>query len=204
MELMQVKRDGSGTVLTFLGRLDTLASQELKAPIRSELDRQPTHLTCNFRDVTYIGSAVLRLIFEAARELQRRNGTFRVVECAPEIRRVFALTGMDHLVEGGPTPPITHEIRDGTLRLFIQGRMDAVRVGEIRDSVRKLVSSHRGPVRFDITAVPYVASAFVHLCIDASKTAKASGHDFGLERVGPDVAQVFRLAGLQSLLLSAT
>ena len=204
MELMQVKRDGSGTVLTFLGRLDTLASQELKTPIRAELDRQPTHLTCNFRDVTYIGSAVLRLIFEAARELQRRNGTFRVVECNADIRRVFALTGMDHLVEGGPTPPITHETKDGILRLFIQGRMDAVRVGEIRDSVRKLISTHRGPVRFDITAVPYAASAFVHLCIDASKTAKASGHNFGLERVAPDVAQVFRLAGLQSLLLSAT
>ena len=204
MELMQVKRDGSGTVLTFLGRLDTLASQELKTPIRAELDRQPTHLTCNFRDVTYIGSAVLRLIFEAARELQRRNGTFRVVECNADIRRVFALTGMDHLVEGGPTPPITHETKDGILRLFIQGRMDAVRVGEIRDSVRKLISTHRGPVRFDITAVPYAASAFVHLCIDASKTAKASGYNFGLERVAPDVAQVFRLAGLQSLLLSAT
>jgi len=203
MELMQVKRDGSGTVLTFVGRLDTLASQELKAPIRAELDRLPTNLSCNFRDVTYIGSAVLRLIFEAARELQRRNAKLRVTECNPEIRRVFALTGMDHLVDGGPTPPITHETKDGALRIFIQGRMDAVRVGEIRDAVRKLVASHRGPIRFDITAVPYAASAFVHLCIDASKTAKAAGSNFGLERVAPDVAQVFRLAGLQSLLLSS-
>lgn len=200
---MEAKRDGSGTVITFVGRLDTVASQQLKAPIRAELDRLPTNLTCNFRDVTYIGSAVLRLIFEAARELQRRHGIFRVVECGPEIRRVFALTGMDHLVDGGPTPPVTHEIKDGTLRIFIQGRMDAVRVGEVRDSVRKLIAAHRGPIRFDITAVPYAASAFVHLCIDASKTAKASGSNFGLERVAPDVAQVFRLAGLQSLLLSA-
>jgi len=200
---MQAKRDGSGTVITFIGRLDTLASQQLKAPIRAELDRLPINLTLNFRDVTYIGSAVLRLIFEAARELQRRNGTFRVVECNPDIRRVFALTGMDHLVDGGPTPPITHENKEGTLRIFFQGRMDAVRVGEVRDSVRKLIAAHRGPVRFDITAVPYAASAFVHLCIDASKTAKASGSNFGLERVAPDVAQVFRLAGLQSLLLSA-
>lgn len=200
---MQAKRDGSGTVITFIGRLDTLASQQLKSPIRAELDRLPINLTLNFRDVTYIGSAVLRLIFEAARELQRRNGTFRVVECNPDIRRVFALTGMDHLVDGGPTPPITHENKEGTLRIFFQGRMDAVRVGEVRDSVRKLIAAHRGPVRFDITAVPYAASAFVHLCIDASKTAKASGSNFGLERVAPDVAQVFRLAGLQSLLLSA-
>lgn len=204
MDLMQVKRDGTGTLLTFLGRLDTLASQQLKAPIRAELDRQPTQLACNFRDVSYIGSAVLRLIFEAARELQRRNGTFRVVECNPEIRRVFALTGMDHLVDGGPTPPVTHEIKDNTLRVFIEGRMDAIRVGEIRDSIRKLTASHHGPIRFDITAVPYAASAFVHLCIDASKTAKAAGSNFGLERVTPEVAQVFRLAGLQSLLLSAT
>jgi len=203
MDLMQAKRDGSGTVITFVGRLDTVASQQLKAPIREELDRQPTNLTMNFRDVTYIGSAVLRLIFEAARELQRRNGTFRVMECSPDIRRVFALTGMDHLVDGSSTPPVTHEIRDGTLRIFIQGRMDAVRVGEVRDSVRKLVAAHRGPIRFDITAVPYAASAFVHLCIDASKTAKASGNNFGLERVAPEVAQVFRLAGLQSLLLSS-
>ncbi|NCW26833.1 MAG: anti-sigma factor antagonist [Verrucomicrobia bacterium] len=203
MDLMQAKRDGSGTVITFVGRLDTVASQQLKAPIRAELDRQPTNLTLNFRDVTYIGSAVLRLIFEAARELQRRNGTFRVMECSPDIRRVFALTGMDHLVDGSSTPPVTHETKDGTLRIFIQGRMDAVRVGEVRDSVRKLVAAHRGPVRFDITAVPYAASAFVHLCIDASKTAKASGNNFGLERVVPEVAQVFRLAGLQSLLLSS-
>jgi anti-anti-sigma factor len=204
MDLMQAKRDGSGVVLTFIGRLDTVASQTLKAPIRAELDRHPTNITCNFRDVTYIGSAVLRLIFEAARELQRRNATFRVTECNPDVRRVFALTGMDHLVDGSETPPVTHETKDGTLRIFIQGRMDAIRVGEIRNSVRKLVAAHRGPIRFDVTAVPYSASAFVHLCIDASKTAKASGSNFGLERVAPEVAQVFRLAGLQSLLLSAT
>ena len=135
--------------------------------------------------------------------MQRRNSTLRVTECNPEIRRVFALTGMDHLVEGGPTPPIQHEIKGGTLRIFIQGRMDAVHVGEIRDTIRRLVSSHHGPVRFDIMAVPYAASAFVHLCIDASKTVKAAGSNFGLERVATEVAQVFRLAGLQSLLLSS-
>ncbi|MCX6934610.1 MAG: STAS domain-containing protein [Verrucomicrobia bacterium] len=203
MENMEVIRDGATIVLTFSGRLDTIASQQLKLPIRAELDRQPTDLTCNFRDVTYIGSAVLRLIFEAARELQRRKGIFRVTDCNPDIRRVFALTGMDHLVEGGPGPDFTHEIKDGTLRIFLQGRMHAIRVGEIRESVRKILSEHKGPIRFDVTAVPYAASAFVHLCIDASKFAKASGHDFGLERVGPEVAQVFRLAGLQSLLLSS-
>ena len=46
-------------------------------------------------------------------------------------------------------------------------------------------------------------SAFIHLCIDASKAAKANGGDFGLEKVHPEVAQVFRIAGLQSLLLSS-
>jgi anti-anti-sigma factor len=203
MEFMQAKRDGSGVVLTFSGRLDTIASQELKMPLRGELDRQPTNLTCNFHDVTYIGSAVLRLIFEAARELQRRNGLFRVTHCSPEIRRVFSLTGMDHLVDGAPGPHFTHETKDGTLRIFMQGRMDAVRVSEIRDSVRKVITAHRGPVRFDVTAVPYAASAFVHLCIDSSKITKANGGNFGLERVCPEVSHVFRLAGLQSLLLSS-
>ena len=150
-----------------------------------------------------IGSAVLRLIFEAARELQRRNAQFRVLDCPPEIRRVFALTGMDHLVEGGPGPSFTHEVKDGTLRIFLNGRMDAVRVGEIREEIRKLIHAHKGAVRFDGVAVPYAASAFVHLCIDASKAAKANGGNFGLEKVHPEVSQVFRLAGLQSLLLSS-
>ena len=114
MEFMSSQHDGSGIVLTFRGRLDTVASQELKLPLRAELDRQPTNLTCNFKDVTYIGSAVLRLIFEAARELQRRNGLFRITHCSPDIQRVFALTGMDHLVDGGQCPAFTHEIKDGT------------------------------------------------------------------------------------------
>jgi len=203
MEQLEVKRDGLGTLLTFSGRLDTVAAQTLRAPIRAEVDRNPASLTCNFRDVDYIGSAVLRLVFEAARELQRRNAQFRVLDCPPEIRRVFALTGMDHLVEGGPGPDFSHEIRDGTLRIFLNGRMDAVRVGEIRDSVRKLVQGHRGPVRFDASAVPYAASAFLHLCIDASKASKANEGNFGLEKVHPEVAQVFRMAGLQNLLLSS-
>jgi anti-anti-sigma factor len=203
MEFMTAKHDGSGIVLTFSGRLDTIASQELKLPIRAELDRQPTNLTCNFQDVSYIGSAVLRLIFEAARELQRRNGIFRISNCPSEIRRVFALTGMDHLVEGGEAPNFTHEIKDGTLRVFFTGRMDAVRVGEIRAPLRELISAHRGPVRFDIAAVPYAASAFVHLCIDATKSAQAHGNTFGLEKVVPDTAHVFRLAGLQALILSS-
>jgi len=203
MDQLEIKRDGLGTVLRFSGRLDTLAAQTLRAALRAEVEKLPASLTCNFRDVDYIGSAVLRLIFEAARELQRRNAHFRVLDCPPEIRRVFALTGMDHLVEGGPGPNFTHEIKDGTLRIFLNGRMDAVRVGQVRDELRKLVQSHKGAVRFDGSAVPYAASAFVHLCIDASKAAKANGGTFGLEKVHPEVAQVFRLAGLQSLLLSS-
>jgi anti-anti-sigma factor len=203
MDQLEIKKDGLGTQLIFSGRLDTLAAQSLRAPIRSEIEKQPASMTCNFHDVNYIGSAVLRLIFEAARDLQRRNAHFRVLDCPPEIRRVFALTGMDHLVEGGPGPNFTQEVRDGALRIFLNGRMDAVRVGEIRDSIRKLVLGHRGAVRFDASAVPYAASAFIHLCIDASKATKSNGGDFGLEKVQPEVAQVFRLAGLQSLLLSS-
>lgn len=203
MDQLEIKRDGLGIQLVFSGRLDTMAAQSLRSPIRAELEKQPASLTCNFHDVNYIGSAVLRLIFEAARELQRRNAHFRVLDCPPEIRRVFALTGMDHLVEGGPGPNFTHEIKDGVLRVFLNGRMDAVRIGEIREGVRKIAQAHRGPIRFDASAVPYAASAFVHLCIDATKAAKANGGDFGLEKVHPEVAQVFRLAGLQSLLLSS-
>jgi len=203
MQQMEVKRDGLGTLISFSGRLDTVAAQDLRSPLRSEIERLPASMTCSFRDVDYIGSAVLRLIFEAAREMQRRNTRFRVVDCPPEIRRVFVLTGMDHLVEGGPGPNFTHENKDGVLRIFLNGRMDAVRVGEIREEVRRLVQSHRGSVRFEASAVPYAASAFIHLCIDASKAAKAGGGDFGLEKVATEVAQVFRLSGLQSLLLSS-
>ena len=47
MEFMTSQHDGSGSILTFRGRLDTIASQELKLPIRAELDRQPTNLSCN-------------------------------------------------------------------------------------------------------------------------------------------------------------
>ena len=203
MQFMQAKRDGTGTVLTFSGRLDTVASAELKQPIRAEIDHQPTNLNCDFQNVTYIGSAVLRLIFEAARELQRRHATFRITNCSSDLRRVFALTGMDHLIEGGPGPQFTHEVVNRTLRIFMNGRMDAAHVSEIRLSIRQLITTHLGPVRFEISAVPYAASAFVHLCIDASKLAKSSGHDFGVERVVPDVAHIFRLAGLQTLLLSS-
>jgi len=203
MDQLEVKRDGLGTLLSFSGRLDTVAAQTLRSPIRAEVERNPASLTCNFRDVNYIGSAVLRLIFEAARELHRRNAQLRILDCPPEIRRVFALTGMDHLVEGGPGPNFSHEINNGALRIFLNGRMDAVRIGEIRDAVRKLVQAHRGAVRFDASAVPYAASAFLHLCIDASKAAKANGGEFGLEKVHPEVAQVFRIAGLQGLLLSS-
>ena len=203
MEQLEIKRDGLGTLLSFSGRLDTVAAQNLRIPIRTEVERNPASLTCNFREVNYIGSAVLRLIFEAARELQRRNARFRVMECPPEIRRVFALTGMDHLVEGGIGPDFTHEVKNGALRIFLTGRMDALRVGGIREEIRQLVQGHKGDVRFEAAAVPYAASAFVHLCIDASKAAKASGGNFGLEKVTPEVAQVFRLSGLQSLLLSS-
>ena len=203
MDQLDIKRDGAGTQLMFSGRLDTVAAQALRPTIRSELERLPVSLTCNFRDVNYIGSAVLRLVFEAARDLQRRNAHFRILDCPPEIRRVFALTGMDHLVEGSPGPSFTQEVKGDVLRIFLNGRMDAIRVGEIRDAIRKVILGHRGIVRFEASAVPYAASAFIHLCIDASKAAKSNGGDFGLEKVQPEVAQVFRLAGLQSLLLSS-
>lgn len=99
MEYMQVQHDGLGTVLTFKGRLDHTAYAELRAPIKVELDRQPVHLSCNLREVSYISSAGIRLFFEVAKDLQRRKGSFRIVECTPEVYKVFSLTGMVGLVE---------------------------------------------------------------------------------------------------------
>ena len=93
---------------------------------------------------------------------------------------------------------IDKKIEDGTLTIKVEGRLDTNTSPELEDEmniegVNKLV--------FDFSGLEYISSAGLRILIAAQKTMSASGGS--LEIVGPNeaVRSVFKITGLDSVLV---
>jgi anti-anti-sigma factor len=92
--MFEIKRDNDGTV-TLHGRLD--ASQVDNA--RAVLDQLtgPCHL--DFRELSYISSAGLGLLFGTQKRLVDSGGGLTLVNLSPHIREIFQIAGFDNIFE---------------------------------------------------------------------------------------------------------
>ena len=192
------------TDLYFSGRLDTIAGHSFRPKLKEIVESSPPSIIVNMKDVTYIGSHLMRSLFEAAREQQRRDAVFRITETSEPIRRVLQLTGMDHLIEPvlDSKQNVKYEVKEGVLRFFLTGTIKDGRMQTLHPELYGISSKHHGDIRFDASDLSDASSALIDLCIDISNSAKASGATFGLEKANSKVKRLFRKAGLGNYLIS--
>ena len=90
----------NGTALTVkpVGELDSMTSPVFEAELRERLPGV-TDVIIDFAEVTYISSAGLRVILNAERIMEERDGEVRLIHVREHIREIFSLVGFMEVVK---------------------------------------------------------------------------------------------------------
>ena len=99
LELDVTSNQATEKRISMTGNLDSNTAPQLQEAIDKEIDESVQAFVLNFRDLEFLSSAGLRVIFKAKKLMDGRNGKFLLVNLQPQIKKVFdiikALDGMD-------------------------------------------------------------------------------------------------------------
>ena len=90
------KYDGKRISIT--GSLDSNTAPELQQSIDAEVNSSVKTIIFDFKDLDFLSSAGLRVIFKTKKQMDNSGGKFMMVNLQPQIKKVFeiikALDGM--------------------------------------------------------------------------------------------------------------
>ena len=95
---VKVTKEAAATVAALIGRLDTLAAQEI-APQMDELKNVDGTLILDCSELSYISSSGLRIFLTLRKAAAQKGGKVIVRSISNEIRSVFMMTGFLNLFE---------------------------------------------------------------------------------------------------------
>jgi len=90
---MTKKLDGKKLTAAVEGRLDTLTAPALEAELLPALNGIEA-LVIDFKDLTYISSAGIRVLVQAAQSIDDQNGTFSIINANSDVKSIFTITGL--------------------------------------------------------------------------------------------------------------
>ena len=89
----------NGKRISIAGSLDSNTAPELQQSIDTEINDSVSATILDFKDLDFLSSAGLRVIFKAKKFMDNSGGKFLMVNLQPQIKKVFeiikALDGMD-------------------------------------------------------------------------------------------------------------
>jgi len=89
----------SGKRISIAGSLDSNTAPELQQRIDAEINESITTTIIDFKDLDFLSSAGLRVIFKTKKMMDGRGGKFLLLNLQPQIKKVFeiikALDGMN-------------------------------------------------------------------------------------------------------------
>lgn len=97
MEIETIKNEDGNTTVKLTGRLDTMTSSKLEEKLDDILGNTVS-LTFDFADLEYISSAGLRIILTAQKMLTKKGGSVQVINCQPDVKEVFSITGFSEII----------------------------------------------------------------------------------------------------------
>jgi anti-sigma B factor antagonist len=91
---MEIKAslEGDVNVVALSGRIDPQAAVDLKKDL-APLVGDSKKLLIDMAEISYIGSAGLRELFFAAKNLERNGGKLVCSNLQPEVKRIFEIAG---------------------------------------------------------------------------------------------------------------
>ena len=86
------------------GELDLHAAAKFKAALLKAIDEGTRFVTVDLSEVTFIDSTALGVLMGGVTRLRALDGTLDVVCPNQEIRRIFEISGLDHILDIYSTP----------------------------------------------------------------------------------------------------
>ena len=98
MMLLTNKVQSGWCVVGARGRADAESADELESALRAALARH-SKVAADLSGLSYISSAGLRALLEAARAASEKGAEFAVCSLSDPVKRVFAMSGMHHFLQ---------------------------------------------------------------------------------------------------------
>lgn len=99
LEITITAEDNSGKRISIAGSLDSNTAPQLQNSIDAEIDDTVNTTIIDFKDLDFLSSAGLRVIFKTKKIMDNSGGRFLLVNLQPQIKKVFeiikALDGMN-------------------------------------------------------------------------------------------------------------
>ncbi len=94
MEIIEEIQSGIN-IFKLNGRLDSNTSQGFEKKIFQAIDDGSKSVIIDFKDLDYISSAGLRVIFKATKALKREEGKMMLCDMQDYVKEVFEIAGFD-------------------------------------------------------------------------------------------------------------
>jgi anti-anti-sigma factor len=99
LDIVITPEANNGKRISISGSLDSNTAPELQHSIDNELNSSVSATILDFKDLDFLSSAGLRVIFKAKKLMDANGGKFLMVNLQPQIKKVFeiikALDGMN-------------------------------------------------------------------------------------------------------------
>jgi anti-sigma B factor antagonist len=99
LEVTITAEPNNGKRVSLAGNLDTDTAPQLQARINKSVDSSVHVLILDLKDLKFLSSAGLRVIFMSRKMMENRKGKLMLVNLQPQVHRVFeiikALNGMN-------------------------------------------------------------------------------------------------------------
>jgi anti-sigma B factor antagonist len=87
-----------GAVVTISGEIDIQSGPQLRDQLLRIIRRHGARLALDLTGVTFIDCAGINVLLAARRRAQLEGGSLRVLRASARVRRIFALTRLDHVL----------------------------------------------------------------------------------------------------------
>jgi anti-anti-sigma factor len=87
-----------GPVVTINGEIDMQSGPHLRDQLLGIIRRHGARLALDLTGVTFIDCAGINVLLAVRRRAQLEGGSLRVLRASPHVRRIIALTRLDHVL----------------------------------------------------------------------------------------------------------
>ena len=99
LEIVISAEKNNGKRVSIAGSLDSNTAQQLQQSVDTEINDSVATVIFDFKDLDFLSSAGLRVIFKTKKAMDNCGGKFLLVNLQPQIKKVFeiikALDGMN-------------------------------------------------------------------------------------------------------------
>jgi anti-sigma B factor antagonist len=95
---IHARNENDVTVVTLQGEMDTLSSPGAETFLNGLRANGAKKILLNFKKLSFVSSAGLRVLLAAAKQLKVAGGGLRVCSLNPEVKEVFDITGFSTLL----------------------------------------------------------------------------------------------------------